>query len=111
MQKWKISRQNVLQYLQDKSLPKLNDDQCVLCEKGIPEEEIKHELNKMETNKSPGNDGLTKEFYEAFRDHVKVPLLLSFKMAFLWKELSTSQYQAAIKLIEKKDREKKVYKK
>ena len=56
----------VLQYLQDKNLPKLNDDQCALCEKDISDEEIKHELNKIEINKSPRNDSLTKEFYEAF---------------------------------------------
>ena len=98
-----ISRQKVLQYLQDKNLPKLNDDQCALWKKGITEEEVKHELNKMEINKSPGNDGLTKEFYETFWDSVKAPLLLSFKMAFLKKELSTSQKQAVINLIEKKD--------
>ena len=61
----------------------------------------------MEINKSPGNDGLTKEFYETFWDYVKVPLLLSFNMAFLKKELSTSQKQAVIKLIEKKDRNKR----
>ena len=57
----------------------------------------------MEVNKSPGNDSLTKEFYEAFWDHVKVPLFLSLKMVFLKKELSTSQKQAVINLIEKKD--------
>ena len=94
-----------MQYLQDKSLPKLNDDQCALCEKDVTEEEVEHGLNKMETSKSPGNDGLTKEFYEAFWDHVKVPLLLFFKMAFLRKELSTSQKQSVIKLIEKKYRD------
>ena len=38
-------------------------------------------MNKMKINKSPGNGSLTNEFYEAFWDHVKVPLLLSFKMA------------------------------
>ena len=102
-----ISRQKVLPYLQDKNLPKLNDDQCALWKKGITEEEVKHELNKMEINKSPGNDGLTKEFYETFWDYVKVPLLLSFNMAFLKKELSTSQKQAVIKLIEKKDHNKR----
>ena len=42
-----ISRQKVLQYLQDKSFPKLNDDQCALCGKDITEEEVKHELNKI----------------------------------------------------------------
>ena len=59
----------------------MNDGQCALCEKDITEEEVKHEMNKMKINKSPGNGSLTKEFYEAFWDHVKVPLLLSFKMA------------------------------
>ena len=55
----------------------------------------------MEINKSPGNDSLTQEFYTSFWDHIKVPLLLSFKIAFLKKELSTSQKQAVIKYIEK----------
>ena len=31
-----------MQYLQDKSLSRLNDDQCALCEKDITEEEVKH---------------------------------------------------------------------
>ena len=47
-----------------------------------------------------------KKLYESFWDHIKVPLLRSFKMSFLKGELSTSQKQTAIKLIEKK-----VYKK
>ena len=45
----------------------------------------------MEINKSPLNDSLTKEFYEAFWDHVKAPLLMPFKMAFLKSELSTQK--------------------
>ena len=97
-----ISRQKILHYLQGQNLPKLNDGQCAFCEKDVSEEEVKHELNKMEINKSPGNAGLTKEFCEALWDHAKVPFLLSFKMAFLKKELSTSPKQAVIKLIEKK---------
>ena len=56
----------------------------------------------MEINKSPGNDSLTKEFYEAFWDDVQVPLFLLFKMAFPKKDLSTSQKQTVIKLIKKK---------
>ena len=122
-----------LKYLKDKSFPKLNDHQRTLCEKVITEEKAKLELNKnivqkisfslrissinvtksavsyseMEVNKSIGNDGLIKEFYEAFLDHLKVPLLLSFKTTFLRKELSTSQKQAVIKLIEKRDRDKR----
>ena len=64
----------------------------------------------MEINKFAGNDGLTKKFYQNFQDHVKVPFLLLFKLAFLKKELSTSQKHAAIKLIEKKYHDKKFIK-
>ena len=77
------------------------------CKKGITKKKIKRELNKMEINKSPGNNDLTKEFYEAFLGS----LLLSSKVAFLKKERSTSQKQAVIKLIEKKDYNKRFIKK
>ena len=52
--------------------------------------------------KVPGNDGLTKEFYETFWDDIKRHLTLSFQQAFKKGELSTSQKQAVIKLIKKK---------
>ena len=51
-----------------------------------------------------------KNSMKLFWDHVKAPLLLSFKMAFLKKELSTSQKQAVIKLIEKNYRNKRFLK-
>ena len=46
----------------------------------------------MENNKSPGNDGLTKEFYITFCNEVKGPLLLAIEKAYLVKQLSTSQF-------------------
>ena len=46
-----------------------------------------------------------KNSMKLFWDHIKVPLLLSFKMAFL--ERSTSLKQVVIKLIEKKNRNKR----
>ena len=61
----------------------------------------------MENNKSPGNYGLTKEFYITFCNEVKVPLLLALEKAYLVKELSGLQKQAVIKLIEKKGRDKR----
>ena len=38
----------------------------------ITEKELFIALQSMENNKSPGNDGLTKEFYIAFWNEVKV---------------------------------------
>ena len=48
------------------------------------------DLKKMPNNKSPGNDGITKEFYETFWDDLKTPLLLSVNQAFKVGELSSS---------------------
>ena len=45
----------------------------------------------MPNEKSPGDDGLTKEFYEAFWDNIKRNLTLSFQQALKKGELSTSQ--------------------
>ena len=64
----------------------------------------------MKNNKTPGNDGLSKEFYEVFWNDVKIPLLASINDAFIKEELSTSQIQVVIKLIEKKDRDKRFIK-
>ena len=56
----------------------------------------------MDNNKSPGNDGLSMEFYEYFWDEVKKPFLVSFHKAFLNQELSNSQKQVGIKMLEKR---------
>ena len=56
----------------------------------------------MSNNKSPGNDGLTKEFYETFWEDLKKALCASITKVFLRSELSNSQKQAVTKFIEKK---------
>ena len=66
------------------------------------EGELLKALNKMPNNKSRGNDGITKEFYEAFWDDLKTPLLLNVYKAFKVGELRTSHKQAVIKLIEQR---------
>ena len=60
----------------------------------------------MPCDKSPGNDGLTKEFFETFWSEVKKPLCVLH--SFDKEELCTSQRQAIIKLIEKKDKDKRL---
>ena len=56
----------------------------------------------MQNDKSPGNDGLTKEFYETFWNELKEIFVHSVLEAKEKGHLSISQRQAIIKLIEKK---------
>ena len=48
------------------SLPVINNDFFNLCENDLTEEELLISLKSIQNNKTPDNDGLTKEFYETF---------------------------------------------
>ena len=60
----------------------------------------------MENNKSPGNDRLSKEFYECFWNEIENPFLASIHRTFLNQGLSSSQKQAVIKMLENKIKKK-----
>ena len=57
----------------------------------------------MKGNKSPGNDGITKEFYQHFWEILGNFLVATLNYTFEKGELSVSQKQAVITLLEKKD--------
>ena len=59
----------------------------------------------MKNNKSPGNDGLSKEFYFYFFKKLSDPLILVLNQSFVDGEISISQRQAVITLIEKKGKD------
>ena len=60
----------------------------------------------MASNKTPGNDGLSKEFYPAFFDLLGPKFLECLNKVFSLGEFSTSQRQAVVTLVEKKGRDK-----
>ena len=64
----------------------------------------------MKNGKTPGNDGLTKEFYVCFFEEMGSLLLKSLIHCHAVGELSTSQKQAVITPIEKKGRDKRLVK-
>ena len=64
--------------------------------------EIWYALNSMGSNESPGNDGLSKEFYVCFFQEIHSYLLDALNLSFTHCQLSNSQRQAMITLIEKK---------
>ena len=55
-----------MQFLNLVSIPQLAEDQSKDCEFILSEKDLLLVLNSMPNNKSPGNDGLTKAFYEVF---------------------------------------------
>ena len=100
----------IIDFLDKVQLPKLNITEINECDNELSEKELYISLMSMQNNKSPGNDGLTKKFFVTFWEDIKDIFLNSCRTAKLKKELSTSQRQAVIKLIEKKDKDKRFIK-
>ena len=65
------------------SIPVLIGEQSQTCEGPILESELLKALKNMSYNKSPGNDVLTKEFYETFWEDLKKPLCASITKLFI----------------------------
>ena len=97
-------------FLENINFPTLTNEQVLECEGIISETELLKALKHVKNVKSPGNDRITKEFYELFWDDIKNALSDSIKKRFISGELCTSQKQTVIKLIEKKDRDKRLIK-
>ena len=97
-------------YLTNLNLPKLSEDQQNLCEGKLTRRECWEALLSMGSNKSPGNDGISKEFYICFFDKIITHLLDALNLAFDQGQLSNSQRQAMITLIEKNGKDKRYLK-
>ena len=82
--------------------PVLTSEKANICEGDLVENEFFKSLSSMQDCKSPGNDGLTKEFYDYFWNVIKDPLMNSIEEARKKKKFSISQRQDVIKLIEKR---------
>ena len=72
----------------------------------ISEQEVILAMKNFIYNKSPGNDGLTKEFCETFWEELKEPFMNLLDQTKVSKKLVTSQRQAVMKSLEKKDKDK-----
>ena len=101
--KTNVEKQRFLNSLSTKTL---TNEQYDLCENKISETDLFDFMKSIKNNKTPGNNGLTKEFYKTFWDELKTPLIESVNQVSHTKILSISQRQTVIKLIEKKDQDK-----
>ena len=67
-------------------------------------------MKSFSNNKSPGNDGLTKEFHgrRTFLEELKQPFMNSLNQAKVNVRLVTSYRQTVIKLLEMKDKDRRL---
>ena len=93
------SKGTIFSFLENLNLLTLTNEQDLECEGIISETELLKALKSIKNDESPGNDEITKEFYEFFWDDIKNSLSDSIKKSLISDELSTSQKQAVIKLI------------
>ena len=73
-----------LDYLSQVNTPHLSPEEKGLCERKLSLQEYWNALNSMKNGKSPGSDGLTKEFYAAFFGELG-SLLLKLSITLLQK--------------------------
>ena len=77
------------------------------CEGKLTVKECFDCLQSFENNKSPGEDGLIAEFYKTFWNSLGSLLVEPLNYSYDHGELSNTQKQAIIKLIEKEGKDKR----
>lgn len=82
-----------------------NEEFKANCSDEITLEEIKDSICRLKNNKSPGNDGLTSEFFKLFVDKISPFLLAVYEESFLRGELPPSLKQGIITLIPKPNKD------
>ena len=89
-------------YLESINMPQLNEFDRNRCEGIITKRECWDALSSMNNNKSLRNDGLFIEFYVRCFEKLADSLIQALNQSFVDGEMSISQKQAVITLIEKK---------
>ena len=88
-------------FLEKYNFPKLNQEKIENLDKPITSTEINTVIKNLPTNKSPGPDGFTGEFYQKFREELTPILLKLFQKIVEEGKLPNSLYESTITLIPK----------
>ena len=92
-------------FLEKYNFPKLNQEETENLNRPITSTKIKTVIRNLPTNKSPGPDGFTAEFYQQFRKELTpIPPKLFQKISEEGK-YPNSFYEATITLIPKLDKD------
>ena len=85
--------------------PKLNQKEIENLNRPITSMEIETVIRNLPTNKSPGPDSFTAEFYQKFREELTPMLIKLFQKIAEEGKLLNSFYEATITLIPKPDKD------
>uniref|UniRef100_A0A8C9C9A8 RNA-directed DNA polymerase n=1 Tax=Phocoena sinus TaxID=42100 RepID=A0A8C9C9A8_PHOSS len=92
-------------FLEMHNLVRLNQEETENMNRPITSTEIETVIKNLPTNKSPGPDGFTGEFYQTFREELTPILLKLFQNIAEGGTLPNSFYEATITLIPKPDKD------
>ena len=92
-------------FLKRYNLPRLNQEEIENMNRPITSNEIETVIKNLPTNKSPGPEGFTDEFYQTFREELTPILLKLFQKFAEGGTLPNSFNEATITLIPKPDKD------
>ena len=91
--------------LEKYNFPKLNEEEIENLNRPITSMEIETVIRKLSANKNLGQDGITAEFYQKFREELTPILFKLFQKIAEEGKLPHSFYEATITLIPKPDKD------
>ena len=92
-------------FLEKYNLPRLNQEEIENINRPITGTEIETVIKNLPTNKGPGPDSFTGEFYQTFREELTLILLKPFQNIAEGGTLPNSFYEVTITLIPKPDKD------